>query len=230
MSLTLAIDTATPQVSVALGGPEGVMAEINLRPGRKHGEVLAPAIESVLRLAGARIEAVSRVGVDVGPGLFTGLRVGVATAKALASALEVPVVPCTSLDLLAHPHRGAGRPVASVVDARRGEVFWALYQPALGGSAMVQNTDPAVAGPDEVAASLPYAADRVLVVGDGARRYAAEFVRVLGVRLGGPEFDHPRASVLLALVATRPARPADKVTPTYLRGADVRIGWVQRDG
>jgi tRNA threonylcarbamoyladenosine biosynthesis protein TsaB len=230
MSLTLAIDTATPQVSVALGGPEGVMAELNLRPGPRHGEVLAPAIESVLRLAGARIEAVGRVGVDVGPGLFTGLRVGVATAKALASALEVPVVPCTSLDLLAHPHRGAGLPVASVVDARRGEVFWALYQPALGGSAMVQNTDPAVAGPNEVAGSLPYAADKVLVVGDGARRYAGEFERVSGVRLAGAEFDHPRASVLLALVASRPARPADKVTPTYLRGADVRIGWVQRDG
>jgi tRNA threonylcarbamoyladenosine biosynthesis protein TsaB len=230
MSLTLAIDTATPQVSVALGGPDGVMAELYLRPGRRHGEVLAPAVESVLRLAGARIEAVSRIAVDVGPGLFTGLRVGVATAKALGSGLEVPVVPCTSLDLLAHPHRGAGLPVASVVDARRGEVFWALYQPALGGSAMVQNTDPAVAAPSEVAASLPYAGNQVLAVGDGAHRYAGEFTRASGVRLGGPEFDHPRASVLLALVASRPALPADKVMPTYLRGADVRIGWVQRDG
>lgn len=54
--------------------------------------------------------------------------------------------------------------------------------------------------------------------------------RVPGLRIAGPEFDHPRASVLLALVGTRPALPADKVTPTYLRGADVRIGWEQRDG
>jgi tRNA threonylcarbamoyladenosine biosynthesis protein TsaB len=230
MSLTLAIDTATPQVSVALGGPDGVAGELNLRPGRRHGEVLAPAIESLLRLTGARLDQVERIGVDTGPGLFTGLRVGVATAKALGSALDVPVVPCISLDLLAHPHRGAGVLVASVVDARRGEVFWALYQPALGGSAVVQATEPSVSDPDEVAASLPYAADQTLVVGDGARRYAAQLARVRGLRLAGPEFDHPRASVLLALAATRPAMAADKVTPTYLRGADVRIGWVQRDG
>jgi tRNA threonylcarbamoyladenosine biosynthesis protein TsaB len=230
MSFTLAIDTATSQVSVALGGPDGVVGEVNLRPGRRHGEVLAPAIESVLRLTGVRLDQIERIGVDTGPGLFTGLRVGVATAKALASALDVPVVPCTSLDLLAHPHRGSDALVAAVVDARRGEVFWALYQPALGGSAVVQATDPAVSDPDEVAASLPYAADRVLVAGDGARRYAARMTRVPGLRLAGPEFDHPRASVLLALVGTRPALPAEKVTPTYLRGADVRIGWMQRDG
>jgi tRNA threonylcarbamoyladenosine biosynthesis protein TsaB len=230
MSFTLAIDTATPQVSVALGGPDGVVGEVNLRPGRRHGEVLAPAIESLLRLTGVRLDQVERIGVDTGPGLFTGLRVGVATAKALASALDVPVVPCTSLDLLAHPHRGSDALVAAVVDARRGEVFWALYQPALGGSAVVQATDPAVSDPDEVATSLPYAADRVLVAGDGARRYAARMTSVPGLRLAGPEFDHPRASVLLALVGTRPALPAEKVTPTYLRGADVRIGWTQRDG
>jgi tRNA threonylcarbamoyladenosine biosynthesis protein TsaB len=230
MSFTLAIDTATPQVSVALGGPDGVVGEVNLQPGRRHGEVLAPAIESLLRLTGARLDQVERIGVDTGPGLFTGLRVGVATAKALASALDVPVVPCTSLDLLAHPHRGCGALVAAVVDARRGEVFWALYQPALGGSAVVQVTDPAVSDPDEVADSLPYAADRVLVAGDGARRYAARMTRVPGLSLAGSEFDHPRASVLLALLGTRPALPAEKVTPTYLRGADVRIGWTQRDG
>jgi tRNA threonylcarbamoyladenosine biosynthesis protein TsaB len=230
MSLTLAIDTATPEVSVALGGPDGLAGELNLRPGRRHGEVLAPAIESLLGLAGARLDQVERVAVDAGPGLFTGLRVGVATAKALASALGVPVVPCTSLDLLAYPQRGCGDLVASVVDARRGEVFWALYQPALGGTAMVQTTDPVVADPEEVAASLPYAGDRVLVVGDGARRYAPQMTRVPGLRLAGPEFDYPRASALLTLAMTRPSLPADKVTPTYLRGADVRIGWVQRHG
>jgi hypothetical protein len=77
---------------------------------------------------------------------------------------------------------------------------------------------------------LPYAADRVLVAGDGARRYAARMTRVPGLSLAGSEFDHPRASVLLALLGARPALPAEKVTPTYLRGADVRIGWTQRDG
>jgi hypothetical protein len=87
-----------------------------------------------------------------------------------------------------------------------------------------------VSDPDEVGASLPFAANRVLIAGDGARRYSSQLARVQGLRLAGPEFDYPRASVLLALAMTRPSLPADKVTPTYLRGADVRIGWVQRDG
>jgi tRNA threonylcarbamoyladenosine biosynthesis protein TsaB len=234
MKLTLAIDTATDQVGVALGGPDGVVAELSLRQGRRHGEVLAPAIESVARLAGIPLEQLEQVAVDVGPGLFTGLRVGVATAKALASALNLPVVACTSLDILAHPHRRSAGPVASVVDARRGEVFWAMYQPDLEGDAMVQTTEPAVCAPAVLTAALEQAAREdgapILVTGDGARRYADQLAAVLGLRMAGPEHDHPSASALIALSASRPALATDKVTPCYLRGPDVRIGWMRRDG
>jgi tRNA threonylcarbamoyladenosine biosynthesis protein TsaB len=216
--LTLAIATATPQVSVAIGAPDGVIGAIHLKQGRRHGETLAPAIQSLTGLAGVALTDVRQIAVDAGPGLFTGLRVGVATAKALGAALDVPVVPCSSLDILAHPHRRAGRPVASVVDARRGEVFWALYQPTADG--MVAVTEPAVATPDAVAGALGEHAG-VLITGDGARRYLiGRSLEVLP-----DDFDHPSAVVLLELAGTRPALPAEKVTPTYLRDADVRIGW-----
>lgn len=221
MSHTLAIATATPQVSVALAGPEGLVALLSIRAGRRHGETLAPAIRSLTSLAGVSLSSVARVAVDTGPGLFTGLRVGVATAKAFGAALDVPVVACPSLDLLAHPHRHLHRPVASVVDARRGEVFWALYEPVAGGMAAV--TDPAVISPDELAAELSRVR-HVLVTGDGARRYLAGG----GLDVAPEEYDHPSASVLAELAPGRAALPAEKVTPTYLRGADVRIGWEQR--
>ena len=220
MSHTLAIATSTPQVSVALQGPEGLAGSVVVRAGRRHAETLAPAIESLTGLVGVTLAAVDRVAVDTGPGLFTGLRVGVATAKALGAALEAPVVACSSLDLLAHPHRHLGRPVASVVDARRGEVFWALYQPVEGGMAAV--SDVAVAAPDELAVKLSQVGG-VLLAGDGARRYFAGSFDV-----APPEFDHPSAAVLADLAPSRPALSAEKVTPTYLRGADVRIGWEQR--
>jgi tRNA threonylcarbamoyladenosine biosynthesis protein TsaB len=158
--------------------------------------------------------------VDTGPGLFTGLRVGVATAKALGAALDIPVVACSSLDVLAHPHRHLGRGVASVVDARRGEVFWALYQPVPG--ALVAATGPAVADPAALAAELSSMEPAPLVTGDGARRYLSDL---------GPapeEYDHPSAAALVEMAASRPAVSAEKITPTYLRGADVRIGWEQR--
>lgn len=221
MSHTLAIATATAQVSVALAGPDGPVAHLAVRAGRRHGETLAPAIRSLTGLAGVPLRSLARVAIDTGPGLFTGLRVGVATAKALGAALEVPVVPCSSLDLLAHPHRHLRRPVASVVDARRGEVFWALYEPVAGGMAAV--TTPAVAAPEALAAELSEV-DRVLLTGDGARRY----LDGSGLELAPEEYDHPSAAVLAELAPERPALPAEKVTPTYLRGADVRIGWEQR--
>jgi tRNA threonylcarbamoyladenosine biosynthesis protein TsaB len=130
----LAIDTATPQVSAALGDGGRVLASFRSLAGRRHGESLAPGLAFLAQASGVPLASVEMIAVDAGPGLFTGLRVGLATAKALASALGVEVVALTSLDILAHPHAGAGPWVASVVDARRHEVFWAAYQPAPAGA------------------------------------------------------------------------------------------------
>ena len=134
MTVLLGIATATSQVGVALAGPDGPIASLQVRQGRRHGELLAPAIETLTRMAGIGMQQIGRVAVDIGPGLFTGLRVGVATAKALAAALEIPIVGCSSLELLAYPHRRQDRLLAAVVDAKRGEVFWALYRPGSAAS------------------------------------------------------------------------------------------------
>ena len=219
--LTLAVATATGQIGVAFGGPDGVIAALSVRAGRRHGETLAPAIQSLLGLTGLALSDVDLIAVDQGPGLFTGLRVGLATAKALGAALGVPVVPCSSLDLLAHPHRGAGRPVASIVDARRGEVFWALYEPVAGGMTAV--SEAAAVDPDVLAEKLAEVGS-ALLTGDGARRFFAG----RGFDVAPEEFDHPSAAVLIELAQTRPALAPEKVQPLYLRGADVRIGWEER--
>jgi tRNA threonylcarbamoyladenosine biosynthesis protein TsaB len=229
--LTLGIETATSQIGVALGAAGETIAGIHIDRGRRHGELLAPSIQAVLRLANVHIHEIEKIAVDNGPGLFTGLRVGIATAKALASALGIPVVPCSSLDVLAHPHRAAGRTVAAVVDARRGEVFWALY--VCGGGGMVATTDPRVSSPEDLVDALRPAAagDGLLIAtGDGARRYADLLESVDGVHLAGPEHDHPSASVLVELAANRAALSPDKINAEYLRGPDVRIGWEQRHG
>jgi tRNA threonylcarbamoyladenosine biosynthesis protein TsaB len=236
MSLTLAIATATSQVGVALGDGEDILAALHLRQGRRHAETLAPAIEALTRLTNTGLDGVDLIAVDVGPGLFTGLRVGVATAKALASALGLPLVACSSLDVLAHPHRRDGRLVASVVDARRGEVFWALFRPEAGR--MVAATHSAVCDPatlvDALASwALAPGGGPVLVTGDGARRYAGDLAALTiegVVEIAAAEFDHPSPTALVAVSATCPALAPEAVEPMYLRGADVRIGWEQRDG
>ncbi|HEX6392041.1 MAG TPA: tRNA (adenosine(37)-N6)-threonylcarbamoyltransferase complex dimerization subunit type 1 TsaB [Acidimicrobiales bacterium] len=228
--LTLGIETATNLVGVAVGEAGAPIAAVEIDRGRRHGELLAPAIQTILRLANVHIRDIERVAVDNGPGLFTGLRVGIATAKALASALDVPAVPCSSLDLLAHPHRAAGAAVVAVVDARRGEVFWAEY--VAGGDGMVATTEPRVNSPEQLFDALRHQIESsgpMIATGDGARRYAELLGSVDGLRLTGPEHDHPSPKVLVELAATRAALCPDKITAEYLRGPDVRIGWEQRD-
>ena len=113
------------------------------------------------------------VAVDLGPGLFTGLRVGVASAKALAHALRVPMIGVPSLDLLAFPVRFTPRPIVTCIDARRGEVFYAFYRQVPGG---VQRITPhQIATPDDLASELFARGEETMLVGDGAIRYAEVF-------------------------------------------------------
>ncbi|MCU4184991.1 tRNA (adenosine(37)-N6)-threonylcarbamoyltransferase complex dimerization subunit type 1 TsaB [Acidiferrimicrobium sp. IK] len=222
--IVLALDTATPQVGVALCGPDGPLASLHVRDARRHGELLAPAVETVCRMAGVALREVGMVAADVGPGLFTGLRVGLSTAKALASALGLPAAGFTSTEILAAAHAGVDRPVAAVVDIRRREVAWGLYEPS--GAAMREVHGPQRAEPAELAALLAGMDSGVLAVGDGALRYAADMGKVA---LGGPLAAHPSAEVLGQLALQHPERAgaAQTLAPCYLRDADVRIGWQQ---
>ena len=236
----LAIDTATPQVSVALWSG-GLVAASRAVEGRRHGEILAPAIRDLAEGAGVSMNGLSAVAVDVGPGLFTGLRVGVATAKALVSALDVPAFALTSLDILAHPRRHDGRLLAAVVDARRGEVFRALYRSGPEGLEEVEAAaavDPARLATELagwIGAGRGGRRDRreeVLVVGDGGRRYA-EILAGGGIEIAGPEQAYPDAEALAelaALLGPGEATDAAGLQARYLRGADVRIGWAERPG
>src|SRR5438067_2931791 len=126
--LILGIESATPQVGCAIGGHEGVLASFHSARGQRHAETLAPAIDFVRRHALIEFGELGAIAVDVGPGLFTGLRVGIATAKALAQTLRVPMIGVSSLDLLAFPLRYGRRLIVPVIDARRGEVFYAFYR------------------------------------------------------------------------------------------------------
>jgi tRNA threonylcarbamoyladenosine biosynthesis protein TsaB len=226
MTVLLGIATATSQVGVALSGADGPLASLHVRKGRRHAELLAPAIETITRMAGIGTQQIGRIAVDVGPGLFTGLRVGVATAKALAAALDLPIVGCSSLELLAYPHRRQDRMVVSVIDAKRGEIFWALFEPGRDG--MTPANEAVVSSPNALVEALEETGRNVLATGDGARRYADVLAPLAGVEVAGPADDHPSALALVELAATRPSVPLEEITPRYLRGADVRIGWPQR--
>jgi len=229
--LILGIETATTQVGVAIGGHEGVLAQAHSSRGRRHAENLTPSIDFVRRQARVELREISCVAVDVGPGLFTGLRVGIAAAKSIAYALQVPMIGVPSLDLLAFPVRYSSRQIVAAIDARRGELFYAFYRQVPGG---VQRLSPhQVGSPDDLASELLASRDECLLVGDGARRYADRFEGMSKVELAEQGIASPSASSLVQLAHAQALReqwvkPWD-LQPLYLRKPDAEINWAMRE-
>lgn len=222
--LTLAVTSSTALVGVALadlssGADESpsvqVLAARETLTDRRHAEELTPMVAAVLDEAGVAIADVEQFAVDIGPGRFTGMRVGIATVRTLALATDRLVVPVTSLEALAAAHRG--RTVAAVIDARRAEVFLQRFGP--DGIAL---SDPFV-GPAE--ASVELVVDGDLVVGDGADRYAEQYEaanasgRSIELVAGGT----PSAERVVELAARRDAQPGSAIEPLYLRDPDVQV-------
>jgi len=229
--IVLGIESATAQVGCALGGVEGVFASFHASRGRRHAETLVPAIEFVCRSARIELREISVVAVDVGPGLFTGLRVGMATAKAMASALRVPVIGMSSLDLLAHQVRHSPRLIVPVIDARRGEVFSATYRHVQGG--VQRLSEPKVGTAAELANDLRATNHESLLIGDGAVRYASELAEEgAKVEIGSVGVQWPSAGDLVELAHPRALREEfiqpSELHPLYLRKADAEINWEQR--
>lgn len=226
--LILGIETATPHVSVALGGHEGVIAAFELARDRRHAETVAPAIQFIAAQADVRLAEVGVVAVDIGPGLFTGMRVGLATGKALAQALRIPMIGLTSLDLLAFPHRRRDDVIVPVVDARKGEVFYAMYRPVPGG--VQQVLAPQVGSVEELIADLLARGQNAHCIGDGALRYAEALADTHGVSVG--DVAAPSARHLVQLAHAKALREdwvsPSAIKPLYLRAPDADISWAQR--
>lgn len=168
-----AIETATAATAVAVGEDDDV-DEVLADDRRRHTEALAPCLAAMLTARGWAVADLDVVVVDVGPGLFTGLRVGVATAKGLGVASGVGLVAVTSTDVLAQAACDAGvtGTVLAVVDVRRGEVVVARHR--CGPDGATELDAPALGTPVELAQRLAPSDERAVAVGDGAARYREE--------------------------------------------------------
>lgn len=230
--LILGIESAGSQVGCAIGGHEGVLASAHAGKGRRHAENLAPQIDFVRGQAGIQLSELGAVAVDVGPGLFTGLRVGIATAVVMSHALGVPMIPVTSHDLMAFPARWSSRLIVTALDARRGELFTALFRKVPGGIQRVREVN--VCTPDDLAAELEVADEPALLVGDGALRYADTFHDIRRIEMAEQGLAQPSARSLVQLAHARAMREefvqSWEVEPVYLRKPDAEINWSTREG
>jgi len=233
----VAIETATETVGVAVRTTSGIEAEFTLAGRRHHVESLIPALDHLLGQVGLAAGEVEALAVDVGPGLFTGLRVGVATAKGLAQGLGLGIVELTSLAVLRRAAIDVGvvGHVLSVVDARRGEVFAALGDVAGVGTKTTEVFGPSLWHPEALAERLTHLdGASVVALGDGAQRYAEVLGAVSGVRCVTEALAAPPVATLLALAAESLAAghapsAAGDVVPLYLREADAKANFTQID-
>jgi tRNA threonylcarbamoyladenosine biosynthesis protein TsaB len=222
--LLLALDTSSAAVTVALfeyATASRVLAERTEVASNRHGELLAPLISDVLASAGAVPAQLGAIGVGLGPGPFTGLRVGIMTAKAMGDALGIPVYGECSLDVIAKAASGISYDhdedleldYVVMSDARRKQVYWARY-----GFTGVRVEGPEISAPVDLAESLR---GRVIhLVGHGAAMYAEVFD---GFTISD-QTPYPSAARLAELVINkaRAKQPSDDLTPLYLRRPDAQ--------
>lgn len=231
--LTLGLDTATEDTAVAVfRGDEAVFDEVEApRDGRPlHGPSLLPMIDRAVQRAGGW-GALGRIAVGTGPGSFTGLRVGIATARALGRSAGVEVVGVPTLDALAAGALGSARPgrVVSAIDARRGQLFLGLYEQAGQESGQPWSNrllEPQVCDPEGLAACLGLdAADPPTVaVGSGALRFRDQFEAAGVVVPDSADPSHTVSGRWIALIGGLTEEP---VEPIYLRAPDAQQ-WLER--
>ena len=230
MSSVAGMDTATDDVSVAVVRDGDVVQE-RLVPkpdqGRpRHAEALLVELEGAVGAAGGW-ETIDLLAVGVGPGSFTGLRVGLATARAIAQALGKPVVPVGTLAALAAGIAEAGaerRSRLAVLDGRRGEAFAALF-----GADGEELWEPLVARPEDLAERLRTLPETALAAGSGALRFRGELEAAGAEVLPDSSSAHRVwARNVCRLAADGPPSPPEAIQPIYLRPPDAQV-WLDRD-
>jgi tRNA threonylcarbamoyladenosine biosynthesis protein TsaB len=214
----LGIDTSTPASAACVLRADGASFEVEppparLRGGPGHARELMPAIASVMERAGLEFGELEAIAVGVGPGTFTGLRIGIATARALASAGDLAVRPVSSLAALAAGIDAELR--LPLIDAKRGEVFAALYR----GDELLW--PPFAATPETVVERVRETAHTPLSAGDGSLRFR-ETLEAGGIDIAAAPAHVVRALHVCRLAKGVAATPADAVLPDYLREPDAK--------
>lgn len=222
----LALDTATDSCSVAAIDDGRVAAELTIRKSQTHSKHLMELVDSVLQIAGTGPADLDGLAVSIGPGSFTGLRIGVSTIKGLAHALDKPVVGVSTLEALARQCSQTSLLICPMLDARKGEVYTASYR--FDADQLVQQTEARAVNPGVVTGNLKLPC---LFIGSGARLYRQSLAAAAGsLAHFVPEDQNTiRASSVAFLSMTRfETDDTDEIaslTPHYIRKSDAELNF-----
>ena len=223
----LGVETATRVGSVAVVSEEGLIGEYTLNVSLSHSERLLPAIDQLLQGMDIPFSDIDALAISLGPGSFTGLRIGVSTIKGLSFASEKPVVGIPTLDALAHNFYGSEIMICPMVDARKKEVFAALYRCNQADGLQKLTADLAIA-PDKLLRELD---EEVIFLGYGSCVYRSLIKESLGSRaaFAPPHLNHPRAATVAFLgmeeLKKGTIQSIEKLTPIYVRPSEAELKW-----
>ena len=230
----LGIDTSTAVGSIGIIEDELVIAEYSLNIVESHSARLMPAIDDVLKRAALKIQEIDAFAVTIGPGSFTGLRIGVGTVKSFCYALKKPIVGIVTLDVLAYNLKFADKLICPILDARKQEVYSAIYR---GGLKLVRQTDYLctkiesilVAVHEVTAERSEQLTEPTIFVGNGVNRYRGVIVQNLKERaiIAEPSFGFCRGAVVAILAYERLANGESddyfSITPFYIRKPEAEV-------
>lgn len=223
MAIICALDTSATPVSCAVLQDEKVLASLYAHTGKTHSQTLMPLVETALQMADISVKDVDALAVSVGPGSFTGVRIGVSAVKGLAFADDIPCVPVSTLEAMATPMIGLpfSGTVCAVMDARCRQVYTACFKQKEDGSQQRLSKDEALSL-EELARLLDTVPQPIMLVGDGsAMAYRELHESVAGLRLVPPAYRYQTA-LGVALTARKALEKGETVSsasllPTYLR-------------
>jgi tRNA threonylcarbamoyladenosine biosynthesis protein TsaB len=228
----LAIETATLVSGVAVAEENKLLAELSLQTRLTHSEVLLPHIQKILAMTKLNKKDLSAVAVSIGPGSFTGLRIGLATAKTLAYALDIPLVGVPTLTSLSYNVFAPDALIVPTLDAQKGNVYAAAYAWEEGSLKEIEAAT--VASFDDVLARAENAAKKVVLLGEGAVKYRAKAENAKNVCLAPLHSIMPRAASCAFLAQDRLKRGIiDSVMdlePCYIRRSEAEVLWEKRNG
>ena len=231
----LSIDTSSQVSSVSVLSAECVAAEISMQGALTHSETLMPHIDTALRMARVKKDELDGIAVSIGPGSFTGLRIGLASAKMMAYALHIPLIAVPTLEALAHHYVCEGVRLVPMMDAQKGNVYVQEFTWRVDGDALTLHEERSLAilPLAEVIAGLSKTEQPVLLLGDAMQR-KVDVELPVNVRLAPIHARMPRAACVGLAALTRLARGEtdDPVTavPLYLRRSEAEVLWEKRHG
>lgn len=227
----LAIDTATMVSSVAVANEKKLLAELTVQTRLTHSETLLPHIEQVLQMAGVEKNELTGVAVSLGPGSFTGLRIGLGAAKAIAYGLQIPIIGVPTTEALAWHYPVPGVKVITFIDAQKGNVYSGVYQWANGGIAEIAPIQ--VYSLEEAIELCGQQQEIVMAVGDmAAKKLVGREALPANLQVPPQHTVMPRAAnVAMAGLQRLAAGKVDNVMdlePIYIRRSEAEVLWEKR--